>query len=198
MSPPPVDYLKCLFPPCDDEQPTGAFPSDRNCRATTKQLPSSSRAVRGQRIKKGGYRHVPHKDKPPQMVARRNARERRRVQAVNTAFYRLRQAVPGDTAASRGKRVSKVKTLQRAIDYIYILQDMLESANETTAPTSQNYTPNSSLHDSLASDGASLSSGNVSSSTACCWGDCNNCSNCTNNMSAYATSQAVLIENYQY
>lgn len=41
-----------------------------------------------------GYKHVPHKDKPPQVVARRNARERRRVQAVNSAFVRLRKAVP--------------------------------------------------------------------------------------------------------
>ncbi|XP_046666987.1 uncharacterized protein LOC124358731 isoform X3 [Homalodisca vitripennis] len=32
--------------------------------------------------------------KPPQLVARRNARERRRVQAVNSAFARLRRVVP--------------------------------------------------------------------------------------------------------
>lgn len=38
--------------------------------------------------------HVPHKDKPPQAVARRNARERRRVQAVNMAFVRLRKMIP--------------------------------------------------------------------------------------------------------
>lgn len=39
-------------------------------------------------------RHVPHKNKPPQIVERRNARERRRVEAVNSAFIRLRKAVP--------------------------------------------------------------------------------------------------------
>lgn len=38
--------------------------------------------------------HVPHKDKPPQVVARRNARERRRVHAVNMAFVRLRKMIP--------------------------------------------------------------------------------------------------------
>lgn len=38
--------------------------------------------------------HVPHKDKPPQAVARRNARERRRVHAVNMAFVRLRKMIP--------------------------------------------------------------------------------------------------------
>lgn len=38
--------------------------------------------------------HVPHKDKLPQAVAKRNARERRRVHAVNMAFVRLRKMVP--------------------------------------------------------------------------------------------------------
>lgn len=44
------------------------------------------------------YVHVPHKDKPPQVVAKRNARERRRVQAVNSAFVRLRKVVPIDNS----------------------------------------------------------------------------------------------------
>lgn len=44
------------------------------------------------------YIHVPHKDKPPQVVAKRNARERKRVQAVNSAFVRLRKAVPIDNS----------------------------------------------------------------------------------------------------
>lgn len=43
---------------------------------------------------KNTYKHVPHKDRPPLIVARRNARERRRVQAVNSAFVRLRKIVP--------------------------------------------------------------------------------------------------------
>lgn len=42
------------------------------------------------------YVHVPHRDKPPQVVAKRNARERKRVQAVNSAFVRLRKVVPID------------------------------------------------------------------------------------------------------
>ncbi|KAK7864399.1 hypothetical protein R5R35_000442 [Gryllus longicercus] len=71
----------------------------------------------------GPCRHVPHREKPPQLVARRNARERRRVQAVNCAFGRLRRAVPIENA--RGKRVSKVKTLQSAIEYIQQLQKLL-------------------------------------------------------------------------
>lgn len=55
---------------------------------------SDKQPLKEKNRKNSGYRHVPHKDKPPQVVARRNARERRRVQAVNTAFVRLRKAVP--------------------------------------------------------------------------------------------------------
>ncbi|KAG7174401.1 hypothetical protein Hamer_G003342 [Homarus americanus] len=40
---------------------------------------------------KSVYKHVPHREKPPHLVARRNARERRRVQSVNVAFTRLRR-----------------------------------------------------------------------------------------------------------
>nr|XP_053644941.1 uncharacterized protein LOC128697346 [Cherax quadricarinatus]XP_053644942.1 uncharacterized protein LOC128697346 [Cherax quadricarinatus] len=78
---------------------------------------------------KSVYKHVPHKEKPPQLVARRNARERRRVQSVNVAFARLRRAVP--CTSGRSKRVSKVKTLQGAIDYIYHLQELLHHTNNT-------------------------------------------------------------------
>ena len=37
---------------------------------------------------------MPHSDKPPQVVAKRNARERKRVHAVNQAFIRLRKVLP--------------------------------------------------------------------------------------------------------
>lgn len=55
-------------------------------------------------------------------MAKRNARERRRVQAVNQAFYKLRKCIPIE---NRNKRVSKVKTLQFAIDYIRKLERIL-------------------------------------------------------------------------
>jgi len=71
---------------------------------------------------KTSYKHIPHSQKPAHLVAKRNARERRRVQAVNQAFYRLRRSVPIE---NRNKRVSKVKTLQRAIDYIRKLERIL-------------------------------------------------------------------------
>ena len=66
---------------------------------------SSSRSPRNResslmkktRVTTGTYKHIPHRNKPPQLVARRNARERRRVQAVNSAFNRLRKVVPMDS-----------------------------------------------------------------------------------------------------
>ena len=74
--------------------------------------------------KKSAYKHVPHSEKPAHLVAKRNARERRRVEAVNVAFLRLRKAVPLDN--KRGKRISKVKILQRAIDYILNMKDAID------------------------------------------------------------------------
>lgn len=50
------------------------------------------------------------------LVEKRNARERNRVRAVNEAFVKLRRMIP--TLAARQKRVSKVKTLQKAVQYI--------------------------------------------------------------------------------
>ena len=44
--------------------------------------------------RKRGCRHVPHSEKPHQIVEKRNARERKRVQAVNQAFHRLRKTLP--------------------------------------------------------------------------------------------------------
>ncbi|CAG9822749.1 unnamed protein product [Phaedon cochleariae] len=86
--------------------------------------PTDKQPLREKNKKNFSCKHVPHKEKPPQVVARRNARERRRVQAVNTAFVRLRKAIPYQN--SRGKRVSKVKTLQNAIRYIQELTIILQ------------------------------------------------------------------------
>ncbi|XP_035665198.1 achaete-scute homolog 1b-like [Branchiostoma floridae] len=65
--------------------------------------------------------------KEPYMVARRNARERRRVQQVNDGFFRLRSLVP---KAPKGKKLSKVKTLRAAIEYIEQLQGILREAGD--------------------------------------------------------------------
>lgn len=58
-----------------------------------------------------------------QFIEKRNARERRRVQAVNQAFNRLRSHVP--SVCSRNKRVSKVKIIHRAIQYIMALHQLV-------------------------------------------------------------------------
>ena len=44
--------------------------------------------------KKSSYKHVPHSEKPAHVVEKRNARERRRVHAVNLAYVKLRKAIP--------------------------------------------------------------------------------------------------------
>jgi len=51
-------------------------------------------AVGSSKAKGSRSKETPAGQKPAQVVARRNARERRRVQAVNWAFARLRKVVP--------------------------------------------------------------------------------------------------------
>ncbi|GFT36147.1 BHLH domain-containing protein [Nephila pilipes] len=101
------------------------------------------------RRKKGCYKHIPHKDKPPHLVARRNARERRRVEAVNSAFAQLRKCVPIE---NRTKRLSKVKTLHRAIEYINGLEALLQQANLSNVP-GRDPSQFHELEDFLESDG---------------------------------------------
>lgn len=84
---------------------------------------SDNMTIKSPTRKKSTYRHIPHSEKPPHLVARRNARERKRVQAVNNAFLKLKKHVPFE---NNHKRLSKVKTLQSAIDYIANLQYMIE------------------------------------------------------------------------
>ncbi|KAK8375043.1 hypothetical protein O3P69_017781 [Scylla paramamosain] len=92
--------------------------------AVTSTTPKITQRLREKKKSKSVYKHVPHREKPQHLVARRNARERRRVQSVNVAFSRLRRVVPG--TSGRSKRVSKVKTLQGAMDYISHLQALLQ------------------------------------------------------------------------
>lgn len=62
----------------------------------------------------------------------RNARERRRVRAVSGAFLRLRRAVPQSVpdSCAPSKRLSKLKTLKGAINYIQDLQKALYMTNQ--------------------------------------------------------------------
>lgn len=83
------------------------------------------------------------KTKQPQAVsvARRNARERNRVKQVNNGFAALREHIPEEIAetyetAARGsaKKLSKVETLRMAVEYIRVLENMLniDSSKDTS------------------------------------------------------------------
>ena len=76
------------------------------------------------------------KQKEPAVVARRNARERKRVKLVNDGFTRLRKHVPTDP---KNKKLSKVKTLRSAIEYIRHLQQLLTQANKLPISTEQDH-----------------------------------------------------------
>lgn len=91
---------------------------------------------------------IPYKkacERPPVSVARRNARERKRVHTVNQMFSILKTRLP--SLHQKTKRVSKLKILKAAMDYIYDLQDILDGTN---AP--QPSTTNDHLRSSLVSE----------------------------------------------
>ncbi|CDW51746.1 HLH domain containing protein [Trichuris trichiura] len=72
-------------------------------------------------------------DKLTIAVACRNARERRRVHKVNEAFDALKSCLP--TLKQRTRRVSKLKILRSAIEYIKCLQSCLpEEASAQLSP----------------------------------------------------------------
>ncbi|XP_051945443.1 transcription factor atoh7-like [Xyrauchen texanus] len=60
-----------------------------------------------------------------------NARERKRMQGLNTAFDHLREVVP---QWGQDQKLSKYETLQMALSYIMALNQILTDANRHTAP----------------------------------------------------------------
>ena len=60
-------------------------------------------------------------------VRRRNERERARVRSVNEGFERLRAHLPYESDGNKQRRLSKVETLQYAIQYIQHLQSILDA-----------------------------------------------------------------------
>jgi len=61
-------------------------------------------------------------------TSKRNARERKRVETVNSGFEILRQHIPSAMAA---KKMSKVNILSHAMEYISQLHAILESKNQS-------------------------------------------------------------------
>lgn len=65
-----------------------------------------------------------------------NARERRRMHSLNSAFDKLRQVVP---SIGEDRKLSKFETLQMAQSYIMALSDMLGSVNANRQAQSQHF-----------------------------------------------------------
>uniref|UniRef100_A0A3Q2QG52 Atonal bHLH transcription factor 7 n=1 Tax=Fundulus heteroclitus TaxID=8078 RepID=A0A3Q2QG52_FUNHE len=63
-----------------------------------------------------------------------NARERKRMQGLNTAFDRLRKVVP---QWGQDKKLSKYETLQMALSYIVALNRILTDPRRHAAPRRQ-------------------------------------------------------------
>ncbi len=59
-----------------------------------------------------------------------NVQERRRMRKLNEALEQLRSVIPRDTN-NQYRRLSKIKTLKLAINYIRYLDNELNSGNET-------------------------------------------------------------------
>lgn len=62
----------------------------------------------------------------PAFVRKRNERERERVKCVNDGYARLKEHLP---LPNKDKRISKVETLRRAIDYIRHLESLLSDCD---------------------------------------------------------------------
>ena len=60
-----------------------------------------------------------------------NARERRRMSALNAAFDRLREVVRPVGGSASDRRMSKYDTLQMAQSYIAALVDLLDGTSRT-------------------------------------------------------------------
>jgi len=91
------------------------------CRVTSSSSKSTGQKPTPARPSATTYKRA--SERPALSVARRNARERSRVHGVNQMFDVLRQRLPA--LRHRQKRVSKLKILRAAIDYICDLKHVL-------------------------------------------------------------------------
>ena len=88
------------------------------------QVPRAARPLRRQR------KHVPHHQRPRDLVRKRNTRERRRVHGVNQAFETLRQHVP---LVCCDDKTSKISIIRQASSYIMRLTSLLQDIDGTAA-----------------------------------------------------------------
>ena len=72
--------------------------------------------------------HVPHSQRSIESVQRRNERERRRVNDVNSAFKELSKHIP--FMVDNRKKISKINILRSAITYIEYLSILLKGNYE--------------------------------------------------------------------
>ncbi|XP_011681646.1 helix-loop-helix protein 6-like [Strongylocentrotus purpuratus] len=98
----------------------------RNTNSTEPASAAGPGGEKGGSVAKASAVRTAPKEKEPHLVQRRNARERRRVQLVNDGFIRLRRKIPTEP---RNKKLSKVKTLRSAINYILHLQQMITESD---------------------------------------------------------------------
>lgn len=98
----------------------------RNTNSTEPASAGGPGGEKGGSVAKASAVRTAPKEKEPHLVQRRNARERRRVQLVNDGFIRLRRKIPTEP---RNKKLSKVKTLRSAINYILHLQQMITESD---------------------------------------------------------------------
>lgn len=126
----PVPFFKRThpFPSLNNGVPPDSLAlRQRYCEAIA---PPSRRQSRRRRQSSGDSQ--PAEDGPEAQKVRRkqaNARERDRVNHLNSGFEHLRTALPW---LHHGRRVSKVDTLRSAIDYINHLQRILWEADATS------------------------------------------------------------------
>lgn len=122
-----MDCENTAWPSCvdldfelDDICSSESEKSDHSENTLEEQIPRSNKKKTTETAKKS--RHVPHCLQPVKTVAKRNARERGRIQTVNQQFVELRKLLP----LKRKKRIAKEKILKLAMTYIEELRRMID------------------------------------------------------------------------
>ena len=93
---------------------TSCKETETNSKKSTK-CSKVEKTLRKRKKKKSTYKHVPHAEKPQHLVEKRNARERRRVHAVNLAFVRLRKAMPIENKVENYQKL--LEKLEKNVSY---------------------------------------------------------------------------------